>query len=168
MDFTIKRSRRRTASLEVREDGSVLVRCPLYYPARECEKFVEAKRDWILRQQAALRHDPRRREFSPEEIGELKRRAREFLVPKTEEYAERFGFTYKRVTVTSARKRFGSCSGDGAISYSCFLMLYPEAAAEYVVMHELCHTVHHDHSPRFYALLARCMPDHAERKKLLR
>ena len=105
MDFTIKRSRRRTASLEVREDGSVLVRCPLYYPARECEKFVEAKRDWILRQQAALRHDPRRREFSPEEIGELKRRAREYLTQKTEEFANRFGFSYKRVTVTSARLR---------------------------------------------------------------
>ncbi len=168
MEFTVLRSRRRTVSLEVKEDGSVLVRCPLRFPQKECERFVEEKREWILRQQANLRRDPRRRDFSPEEIEELKRRAREYLVPKTEEYARRFGFTYQRITITTARRRFGSCSGKNAISFSCYLMLYPEAAAEYVVMHELCHTVHHDHSPRFYALLSRCMPDHRERKNLLR
>lgn len=72
------------------------------------------------------------------------------------------------VKITQARKRYGSCSGRDSLCFSCYLMNCPEEAIDLVVVHELCHILEKNHGPRFYALLARYLPDWAERKKLLR
>ena len=78
------------------------------------------------------------------------------------------GVEYGSVKITSAQKRFGSCSGKNNICYSYILMQYPIEAIEYVVVHELAHTVHHDHSRDFYNLIAEYMPDYKQREKLLK
>ena len=78
------------------------------------------------------------------------------------------GLNYGRITITSAKKRFGSCSSVGNISYSYRLMLYPEAAREYVVVHELAHLVEMNHSKKFYEVIAKILPDYKYRKKLLK
>ena len=69
--------------------------------------------------------------------------------------------------ITTARKRYGSCSSKGSLCFSCYLMCCPEEAVELVVVHELCHLREMNHGPGFYALLERCLPDWKERKKLL-
>ena len=73
-----------------------------------------------------------------------------------------------RITITGARTRFGSCSSKDNLSFSYLLMLYPEAAREYVVVHELAHLSEMNHSKRFYAIIEKYMPDYKERKKLLK
>ena len=78
------------------------------------------------------------------------------------------GVTPASVKITSARTRFGSCSGKNGICFSLYLMQYPEAAIDYVVVHELAHIRRHDHSPAFYAEVARVLPDYKERMKLLK
>ena len=55
-----------------------------------------------------------------------------------------------------------------SICFSWRLMLYPPEAIDYVIVHELAHIRHHDHSPAFYALIERYMPDWRERMKLLK
>ena len=72
------------------------------------------------------------------------------------------------IKITSAQKRFGSCSGKNSICYSWRLMLYPPEAIDYVVVHELAHIVHKNHSAKFYALVAKYLPDYKERENLLR
>ena len=83
-------------------------------------------------------------------------------------YAYRMGVWPTRVTVTSARTRFGSCSPKNALSFSWRLMDYPEEAIDYVVVHELAHIRFHDHSPAFYAFISSVMPDHKRRREMLR
>ena len=78
------------------------------------------------------------------------------------------GVEYGTVKITSAQKRFGSCSGKNNICYSYILMQYPIEAIEYVVVHELCHLVHMDHSPAFWAEVERIMPNYRTWKKWLR
>ena len=78
------------------------------------------------------------------------------------------GLKYGRITITSAKTRFGSCSSKGRISYSYRLMLYPEAARDYVVVHELAHLVEMNHSKRFYDVIEKFMPDYKERKRMLK
>ncbi len=78
------------------------------------------------------------------------------------------GLTPAAVTITGARKRFGSCSASNRICYSWRLMQYPEAAVDYVVVHELAHIVHKDHSRNFYAYVERFLPDWRERRALLK
>ena len=78
------------------------------------------------------------------------------------------GVTPTGIKITSAKKRFGSCNGKNSICFSLYLMQYPQAAIDYVVVHELCHIRHHDHSPAFYRLVESVLPDYKERERLLR
>ena len=73
-----------------------------------------------------------------------------------------------KITVTGARTRFGSCSGKNSICFSYHLMRYPDKAIDYVVVHELAHIKHKNHSKDFYSFVARFMPDYKEREKLLK
>jgi predicted metal-dependent hydrolase len=72
------------------------------------------------------------------------------------------GFTLRRM-----RKRWGSCSRDGRILLNTQLVGAPQACIDYVIVHELCHVVQHNHSAAFYALLSDCMPDWRERQRVL-
>ena len=72
------------------------------------------------------------------------------------------------IKITSARTRFGSCSAKNSICFSWRLMLYPPEAIDYVIVHELAHIRHHDHSPAFYALIEQYLPDWKARMKLLK
>jgi predicted metal-dependent hydrolase len=72
------------------------------------------------------------------------------------------GFTIRRM-----RKRWGSCSRDGRVLLNTQLVGAPKTCIDYVIVHELCHVVHHNHSSAFYALLGACMPDWRGRQKLL-
>ena len=70
--------------------------------------------------------------------------------------------------ITSARTRFGSCSGKNSICFSWRLMDYPESAIDYVVVHELAHIAHKNHGPQFWALVERYLPDYRARRAMLR
>lgn len=83
----------------------------------------------------------------------MKRQAELFLPPLLAEYASRYGLTYKRVRITGARSRWGSCSSGGTICLSCYLMLLPPNLMDYVMLHELAHTREMNHGPQFYAVL---------------
>lgn len=83
----------------------------------------------------------------------LKKAAQNYLPPVLSVWAERFGLTYRKVRITGARSRWGSCSAAGTISLSCYLMLVPAHLMDYVMLHELAHTREMNHGPRFWELL---------------
>jgi len=95
--------------------------------------------------------------------------AKEYLPKRTRELAQQFGFKHAKIGITSAKTRWGSCSGHNNINFSFFLMTLPDHLIDYVILHELAHTVHKDHSHNFWALLAKACPDYkkhnAELKK---
>ncbi len=169
MTYEIVRSRRRTVALEVTREGRVLVRAPLRMPQGEIERFVASHAAWLEKAQAKVAarqaaHPP----LTEQETAALRQRAREVLPGRVAHYAAIMGVTPTSVKITSARTRFGSCSGKNGICFSLYLMQYPEEAIDYVVVHELAHIRHHDHSPAFYAEVAKVLPDHKERMKLLK
>ena len=65
------------------------------------------------------------------------------------------------------RSQWGSCSHDGVIALNTHLVKTPERVIDYVILHELCHLVHHDHSRRFYSLMSKHMPDWQDRSSEL-
>ena len=67
--------------------------------------------------------------------------------------ADRYNLKYRSVKISSAKSRWGSCNSNGCISLSCHLLMLPEYLVEYVILHELAHTVEMNHSPRFWNLL---------------
>ena len=89
----------------------------------------------------------------------LKDNAKRIFALVTEQMAERMGTRYKSITITSARSRWGSCSGENALRYSFRLLYAPKEVIEYVVVHELAHTIQHNHSKLFWAEVAKYVPD---------
>ncbi len=85
----------------------------------------------------------------------LRLEAKRVLPAKTALLAKQHGLTYNSVKIGSSRGRWGSCSTRRDINYSLFLMLLPERLIDYVVLHELAHTVEMNHSDRFWQLLER-------------
>lgn len=83
-------------------------------------------------------------------------------------FAERYQLSVETIRVTSARTRWGSCSPKNKLSFSWRLVMMPPELIDYVVVHELAHTVHHNHSRRFWTLVGNWMPDYMERRKRLR
>lgn len=169
MDYEIVRSRRRTVALEVTREGRVLVRAPLRMSEGDIRRFVESHAAWLER--AKERVEKRRAAHPPldeAQIAALRRCAQEELPGRVAYYAAQMGVTPASVRITAARTRFGSCSGKNGLCFSLYLMQYPQEAIDYVVVHELSHIRHHDHSPAFYAEVARILPDYRERMKLLR
>lgn len=93
--------------------------------------------------------------------------AKDILTKKTAEFSRVMGAEYKGVKINAAVTRWGSCSAANSINFSFYLIIAPEEAVDYVVVHELAHTVHHDHSPAFWSLVEHYCPDFRERKKAL-
>lgn len=166
--YELIRSDRRTVAVEITRDGRVLVRAPRQLPQTAIDGFLLRHEAWIIRQVEKRRADPPPPEPTAAEIAALKARARAVLPEKVDLWARRMGVTPTGVKITTARKRYGSCSGRNSLCFSCFLMNSPEEAVDLVVVHELCHIRVKNHGPAFYALLARYLPDYQERKKLLK
>ena len=167
--YELIRSRRRTLALEITADGRLLVRSPNRVSRARIDAFVEAHAAWIEQHLAAQRDKAAQRPPAPtpEEIEVLKAKARAVLPGKIARWSEKMGVVPAGFKVTTARKRYGSCSAANSLCFSCFLMNCPEEAVELVVVHELCHILEKNHGPRFYALLERYLPDWRERKKQL-
>ena len=83
----------------------------------------------------------------------LRRVAAGYLPQRLKELATRHGFTYSRVTLRDSHSRWGSCSNRGSISLSIYLQLLPPHLSDYVLLHELCHTVEMNHGERFWVLM---------------
>jgi len=90
------------------------------------------------------------------------------LVERVNAYRERLGMTPNSVRIKALRSRWGSCSSRGNLNFNWLLVLAPIEIVDYVVVHELCHFVHPDHSSRFWKLVESVLPDFRERRKWLR
>ena len=168
-EYTLIRSDRKTMALEVSREGEIIVRVPGRASRADADRFVAEHEDWIGK--ALARQSERREKYpepTPEEQRELIARAKAILPEKIEKYSALMGVAPTGVKITGAQKRFGSCSGKNSLCFSWRLMRYPEAAIDYVVVHELAHIRHKNHGREFYKFIESVLPDYKEREKLLR
>ena len=168
MQYEIIYSDRKTVNISIK-DGNVIIKAPKKMKKEELLKIVEKHRDWILR---AFEREKEKREkyesLDDAQIKALKKAARIYLTERCEYFSNLMGLKYNRITITSAKTRFGACSSAKNISFSYRLMLYPESAREYVVVHELAHLKEMNHSRRFYKIIEGVLPDYKERRRMLK
>lgn len=167
-NYTLIRSNRRTISVQIQSDGSYLVRAPIFCPASYIDDFLLRKKSVLERKRELALSQPATPSISKEEFLILKKKAEDTIPPRVKEWSEKTGFDYQSVRITSARHRFGSCSNRRRLCFSAFLMLAKSAEIDYVIVHELCHTVELNHSSQFYALVEKFIPDRRNREQNLR
>lgn len=153
-EITLSSTRRSTRiSLSVRPTGKVRLSYPPYISQTRALEFLEQKIEWILAAKKRYMQRAVNPPMSKAEIEQLRTKAKAYLPQRVAYWAAKFSFRYGKVTIRATRSKWGSCSASGNISLSLFLMQLPEHLRDYVIIHELCHTVHHNHSPRFHALV---------------
>ncbi len=90
------------------------------------------------------------------------------LVKRIQKYADITGLTYNKVTVKDVTSHWGSCSAEKNLNFNYRLGMLPVELADYVIVHELCHTVEMNHSQRFWDVVEKFVPDYKARRKELK
>ncbi len=166
IQYAIRHSgRSRGVRISVHGDGSVIVSAPKWINGERIARIVASKQDWIekavqrsLRMSAGLKLENEtinKNEFALE-VSRI-----------VESKAKLLGAHPKKLGFRKMRSRWGSCSKEGNISINLLLGHLPIQLVEYVVVHELAHLAHHNHSREFWSLVAQYVPDYKSRKKLL-
>lgn len=174
LPYTVVRSNRRTLAIQISPDGCI-VRAPLYATDRDIRSLLSEKQHWIITQHLKLSAAQASRpvsDLTPSQREALQKRyveaAKEYF-PKRVAYFQQFtGGTYTRITIRDQKTRWGSCSAKGTLSFNWRLMLAPPAILDYVVVHELCHLTHMNHSKAFWDAVAAVCPDYLSARKWLR
>ena len=166
-DYTLVRSKRKTVAIQVDSDCNITIRAPLRISQKEIDKILLEKKAWLEKTIISQREKKKNfKEYSDEDIKLLRQKAKEILPAKVEYYAKKMQVEPAYVKINSAKKRYGSCSGTNNLNFSLYLMDKDERFVDYVVVHEIAHIKHHNHSKDFYKFVEKFMPDYKERMKL--
>ena len=169
IEIQVKRSSRRTLSLQVTSEGQVVVRCPLSTTKEQSQAFVDDHRQWIGENlEPVKRRLVSRPVRTPEQVWKAKSLARMTLSAKVRYWAAKMGVTYGTISIRQQATRWGSCSSRGNLNFNWTLILTPEPLQDYVVVHELAHRLEMNHSDRFWKIVESQIPDYRERRNLLK
>jgi predicted metal-dependent hydrolase len=149
-----KSKRAKRLRITIRPFEPVVITMPHKTAFKSAESFLFLNRDWII---SALEKIKIKESQAPgDDTGPVdKDRARRYLIWKIAQLADLHGYEYGKVSVRSQKSIWGSCSGQNNISLNMNLMKLPAELIEYVIIHELAHTVEKNHGPGFWAEMAK-------------
>ena len=216
--YTVNRSakRRKSISLQIRNEAEVIISAPCFTPAKEINSFVEEKQNWINKniqklKEAAVRNKSKEYEtgeqffylgrsyplevfFEPFEtdgivfrnncfylntrggkdqrkryfISWYKKKANDFFSQRVDFFSRMLKLESGRISITSAEKRWGSCSADNNLSFSFRLIMAPPDIIDYVIVHELIHIKEKNHSPKYWQRVESAMPEYKKHRRWLK
>ena len=180
----VKSSRRKTLSIQIGAGGKMTVRCPYYASKWAIDSMLKEKSEWIYKnylesiQRTTITNSdtpsdgnyrvPSKKPEDPAIINKHKKYARKIFEAKVAYFSQFTGGNYTSITIRDQKTRWGSCSGRGTLSFNWRLILAPPEILDYVVVHELCHLTHMNHSKEFWKLVESVIPDYKIKRKWLK
>jgi len=208
----VERAKRKTVSLQIKDDGTLLVKAPFRISDAYIRDLINKKSNWIDRTRKTLLKQRRETPVNKFISGEFfyflgkkyilkisnqargltleqecfllsesmqarakknftnwyRKKARLIIKERVEHYTKLLRLTYKQVRITSAVKRWGSCSWRGNLNFPFRLIMTPIDIIDYVIIHEVCHLIEGNHSQRFWRQVALACPDYQEKRKWLK
>ncbi|MCR4421720.1 MAG: M48 family metallopeptidase [Exilispira sp.] len=208
----IIKSRRKTISLCINDEGFIIVKAPLNVSKIYIDNFIKKHERWIIKKIDEVKkyriENPKknfiegenflflgnfyRLKFSENQgqkiiftdsfyinskyknnakdilIHWYKNNAYKILSERADYYSKKFGYKYNKIKITSAKRRWGSCSFNGNLNFSYRILLLPVDVIDYVVIHEIVHLKVRDHSKRFWKEVQNIMPDYKKHHNYLK
>ncbi|MBO5564854.1 MAG: M48 family metallopeptidase [Lachnospiraceae bacterium] len=175
LSYRLAFSGRRSLGVTVEKGGLVKVRAPYGFPQSDIEAFLQEKADWLLKhilKQEEIEALAHQTELVDTEKTKLEKRyrqaAKDYIPKRVAFFAEKMGLSYGKVFIRSQRSQWGSCSAEKNLSFNWRLMLSPPRIIDYVIVHELSHLLHMNHSRDFWKEVEKVLPDYRERDRWLK
>ena len=156
----------RGVRFSVSTSGRLQMSVPKYTSDFLAKRFLNANRD-VIREKLPIKNpnEQRARDYQKKL---LMKKAKEYLPYRLDYYAKLYGYKYEKCRLTHANTRWGSCSSNRTISLNIGLMKVPELLRDYVILHELAHLNHMDHSKAFWAEVASHDKNYKNHEKKLK
>lgn len=171
LSYALRRSSRaRRMKLSVHGDGALVITVPSYTSQNTIEAFVVAQGEWIKKTLERFKKYPRRAvpRGTRTEFLQYKEKARILVQHRLVHFNQYYGFPVGKVSIRNTKSRWGSCSKAGNLNFNYKVVLLPAHLADYVIVHELCHIGAFNHSPKFWDLVAKTLPNHKALRRELR
>ncbi len=175
LPYSVVRSRRKTCEISISAEGEITLRLPLGASEEQIRRLLSEKRHWLITHYLEAKERTARRpvsDLTDSQRAALEKRyieaAREYFPKRVAYFLPLTGGSFQRITIRDQKTRWGSCSAGGTLSFNWRLMLAPPAVLDYVVVHELCHLTHMNHSAAFWTLVESVCPDYRIHRKWLK
>jgi len=215
IDYLLKRSKRKTASIQIERDGRVSLRVPMRMTIRQIESLIEHKEAWVLRHLNARRVIRRRKNGRRYQDGArfpylgrsyglkivesqdlpllLKsgtfclrwdhqttakadaafksfyfEKGIERITARVAHFQAMMGVSANRIRIVETKTRWASCSSKGNLNFHWKCLMLPKKVFDYIIIHEVAHLVHLNHSRRFWGQVEEIIPDYKEHREWLR
>lgn len=161
--YTLERSRIKNLYIYIK-NGEVIVKAPLKLSSEDINNFLIKKSKWVYEKlnESKVKKEEEEK-IENKDIERLKKIVEENIY----KYSKILGKSPKKVRIRDLKYAWGSCSSNQNISINLKLATKDDMAIEYVVLHEMCHLIHMNHSKSFWNLVEKNMPKYKEYKKLL-
>ena len=163
--YTLQRSRIKNLYIYVK-NGEVIVKAPLKLSNKYIEEFLNKKSKWIYENLEKSKNKVKKEKEEKIQKADVER-LQKIVGENIYKYSKILGKRPKKVRIKDLKYAWGSCSSNQNISINLKLANKDEKAIEYVVLHEMCHLIHMNHSKSFWDLVEKNMPKYKEYKKLL-
>lgn len=175
LPYSVVYSRRKTCAISISPEGEITLRLPLHTSEEDIRHLLLEKQHWIITHWLEAREHAARKpvsDLTDNQRAALEKRyiaaAKDYFPKRAAYFLPLTGGSYNRITIRDQKTRWGSCSARGTLSFNWRLMLAPPAVLDYVVVHELCHLTHMNHSAAFWALVESVCPDYRTHRKWLK
>ena len=165
LDYITVRRRRSRLSIVVDGNRGVRVMAPLGVNEKVIEAFVASHKEWI---EKALSKVEKKKEIpipgAQKSFHAHNARAKKILTQRVQFFAKQMGVKVSKVTIKRTKRQWGSCSSSGVISLHYKLIFLSPQIMDYVVVHELCHITHPNHSSAFWRAVEAVFPTYRQAK----
>lgn len=169
--YIIRKSKKAQGlSLSVNQDKKIVLIVPKNISLSVAKVFLQEKKAWI---EKTLQKVESRKKLAPQagnagDFKNNKEKARQLVKAKLAQFNQSLNYKYNRVAIRNQKTRWGSCSQHKNLNFNYQIFYLPEALANYLIVHELCHLQEMNHSPRYWSLVAELVPDYKKRRKELK
>jgi len=157
--------------LQITNDARLIVRAPHFTSEDLIHKLIHRKESWIKAKQDYFKQRQNKikfRKFAPGEEFLFKARALEHITKRVEYYAQLSDLKYRSIRINNATTRWGSCGHKDTLNFTWRLMMAPARVVDYVIIHELMHLKQKNHSHKFWAEVAKMVPDYKQDERWLK